>query len=381
MRKILFSFVFLLSCSVFAQKTILSDKAEISVLTCASGNELYSLFGHTAIRVSDPANHVDVVYNFGAFDFATPNFYLKFIKGDLRYFVVTGSYNDFLEEYVYLQRSVYEQRLNLMPIQKQFVYDRLEEILNSDEKFYTYKFIDRNCTTLVADVLTSTIGSPMSMKIKDAGKTNRRILYGYIQDHFYENLGISIMFGAKTDVDIYKVYLPLQLMESITKTANKGIPLTSYTQTVVEAKPNAASSFSWWNNFYTYSLFLLCIALINKKLVYLTYLFMVGLFGIFLCCVGFYSYHEELAQNYNILLFSPLLLPLTLAIIRKNVKWTRNILYTSIGLLVIYIVYMLNKPHFLLLLPVIGVHAILFTKIYFELKGKPVIVRGKKAQY
>lgn len=380
MRKILFSFILLLSCGAFAQKAILSNNAEISVLTCASGNELYSLFGHTAIRVSDPENHVDIVYNFGAFDFSTPNFYLKFIKGDLRYFVVTSTYNDFLEEYIYLQRGVYEQRLNLMPIQKQFLFDRLEEIMNSDEKFYTYKFIDRNCTTLVADVIVATTGTPMSMKIKDAGKTNRKILYGYIQDHFYENLGISIMFGAKTDEDIYKVYLPLQLMESITKTANKGVPLTSSTKTVVDAK-SSISAFSWWNNFYTYALILLFIALVNHRLVYLTYFFIAGLFGIFLCVIGFYSSHEELAQNYNALLFNPLLLPLALAIMRKNVKWAKIILYISIGLLTAYILYMLNKPHFLLLLPVIGVHAILFTKLYFDLSGKPLTVRGKKVRY
>jgi hypothetical protein len=380
MRRILLFFLILAALPVSAQKTILSGDARISILTCASGNELYSLFGHTAIRVSDPANALDTVYNFGAFDFSTPNFYLKFIKGDLQYFVVTSSYSEFLEEYIYLKRSVYEQQLNLMPIQKQFLFDRLEEILNSNEKFYTYKFIDRNCTTLAADVVARTTGTPMSLAIKDAGKTNRRILYGYIQDHFYENLGISIMFGAKTDKKLYKVYLPLQLLESIPRTTNKGVPLTSDTRKVVDAKADH-SSFSWWNNFYTYALVLLFLALTNKKLVYLTYFFIAGLLGIFLCSVGFYSFHEELSENYNALLFNPLLLPLALAIMRRNALWTRNILLLAAGLLLLYFVYMLNKPHFLLLLPVIGLHGILFAKVWSGLRKRSLTAPGRTAPY
>ena len=56
----------------------LSKEAEISILTCSPGTELYSLFGHTAIRVYDSSNHTDLVFNYGTFDFSTPHFYLKY---------------------------------------------------------------------------------------------------------------------------------------------------------------------------------------------------------------------------------------------------------------------------------------------------------------
>ena len=58
----------------------LSKEAEISILTCSPGTELYSLFGHTAIRVYDSSNHTDLVFNYGTFDFSTPHFYLKYAQ-------------------------------------------------------------------------------------------------------------------------------------------------------------------------------------------------------------------------------------------------------------------------------------------------------------
>jgi hypothetical protein len=118
--KVLFTFLFIFLSSTnktFAQQ--LSDKAFISLLTCGPGDELYSVFGHTAIRVNDPATGIDIVYNYGTFDFAAPNFYLKFVKGDLQYFVSVSSYRDFVYTYQYYDRDVYEQVLNLTPQQEQ----------------------------------------------------------------------------------------------------------------------------------------------------------------------------------------------------------------------------------------------------------------------
>ena len=91
LKTVLAFLLFAITANTTAQNK-LSNEAFISLLTCGPGNELYSVFGHTAIRVYDPSTNFDVVYNFGAFDFDTPNFYGKFVKGDLQYFVSTGLY-------------------------------------------------------------------------------------------------------------------------------------------------------------------------------------------------------------------------------------------------------------------------------------------------
>ena len=142
-KKISFFILLMATVSSYGQQLLLSNSARVSVLTCDVGNESYSLFGHTAIRITDLENQLDVVYNYGAFDFATPNFVAKFTKGDLNYFVVAHSFTEFINQYQYEKRSVYEQEIQLSGVYKQNLFENLNKILQSDERFYTYKFIDK----------------------------------------------------------------------------------------------------------------------------------------------------------------------------------------------------------------------------------------------
>ena len=114
---------------IFAQGIRLSDQAKVSVITCGSGDQLYSIFGHTGLRISDPVHQLDVVFNYGTFDFATPNFYGKFVKGDLDYYVSTSSFPQFLYEYQSDNRDVFEQELNLTTAQKQQLLEALNKNL------------------------------------------------------------------------------------------------------------------------------------------------------------------------------------------------------------------------------------------------------------
>ena len=57
-----------------------SSRLRISLLTCTPGDELYSIFGHSAIRITDSSNvgndYFDIVYNYGTFNFDDEGFYL-----------------------------------------------------------------------------------------------------------------------------------------------------------------------------------------------------------------------------------------------------------------------------------------------------------------
>ena len=63
----------------------LSDEAEVSLLTMLPGEEVYSLFGHSALRIRDDAAGLDRTYNFGTFSFDQPFFLLRFLRGSLDY--------------------------------------------------------------------------------------------------------------------------------------------------------------------------------------------------------------------------------------------------------------------------------------------------------
>jgi hypothetical protein len=81
-KKILYCTILLFNFIAFSQSPPLSPETQVSIFTCDRGEELYSTFGHTALRIKDPNNALDVVYNYGYFDFRTENFYFKFVKGD-----------------------------------------------------------------------------------------------------------------------------------------------------------------------------------------------------------------------------------------------------------------------------------------------------------
>lgn len=90
-----------------------NDSIRLSLLTCAPGEEIYSLFGHTAIRYENPSQGIDIVFNYGLFSFNTPNFILRFSLGETDYQLGATDYSYFAGEYAFFGRSVWQQTLNL----------------------------------------------------------------------------------------------------------------------------------------------------------------------------------------------------------------------------------------------------------------------------
>lgn len=377
MKKVIFKitlFTLLLSfTNGFSQNLSLSKEAKISVITCGLGNESYSFFGHTAIRVADPVNNIDVVYNYGNFDFRTPNFVAKFAKGDLQYFVSARAFPEFLNDYTYEKRSVYEQELLLSPDLKQTLFDKLNTTLFSDDRYYTYKFIDKNCTSMVVDVINSTLGQDVVVKKGDTDITYRSILYPYFDGHFYEKLGTSIIFGTKVDQLGTKIFLPFELKNSLEKTTFQNQPLVSKSKTLLSFEKETPSS--WWNNVYTYLFILAFVVLAQNKVVDKIYLLILSLIGILFVIVGFYSLHLELSMNYNTLLLSPFLLILLFLSIAKNKRWTYRFSVLHLIFLIVYAVFMINKAHFLIVLPMIITSGFVLVRIAIRNKKRiPIII-------
>lgn len=361
LKKIFFFTLLIYSTSSFGQNILLSKNANVSVITCDTGNESYSLFGHTALRVSDPDNHLDVVYNYGAFDFATPNFIAKFSKGDLQYFAIAHSFSDFISQYTYEQRSVFEQELLIPLASKQQLFDNLNTVLASEKRYYTYKFIDRNCTSMVVEILNKTLKSNVIFKKTDSDKTYRSILYPYFDNSFYQKLGTSIIFGTKVDENGTRIFLPLELHQSLQQTQFENHLLNKESNTLLDFKKETPKS--WWDNIYTFILILGFIVILNKKSIDLFYLSIMGLLGLFFGFMGLYSFHQELAYNYNILLFNPFLLVLIYFLYTKNKKWIINLSLLNFFFLFVYVVYMLNKIHLLIVLPLVLTSMALLAKM------------------
>lgn len=360
-KKLLFILLLLSSfINCFSQNIVLSEKACVSIITCDTGNESYSLFGHTAIRIKDEINNFDAVYNYGAFDFATPNFVAKFVKGDLQYFAVANTFSDFMSQYTYEKRSVYEQELNIPLSYKQKIYDNLTHSLASSDSYYTYKFIDKNCTSMVVEILNKNLGSNIIVKKVDTEKTYRSILFPYFNGSFFEKLGTSIIFGNKVDEKGDRIFLPLELQKSLKFISFRNNLLSKDSVVLLNFKKETESSI--WNNFYIFSILLGFIILVNKKGIDIFYFSIMGILGVFFIFVGFYSFHKELTYNYNILLFNPVLLALVYSVLRKKTKWIVNLSILNLGFLMLYLILMLNKIHLLIVTPLIITSVIILIK-------------------
>src|SRR5580704_5375885 len=156
----------------------LSPAAEISLVTCSPGDELYTAFGHSAIRILDPELGFDRLYNFGTFDMTVGNFYLRFARGDLLYQLSVDQGDADIEEHGALGQGVTEVQLKLTSEQKQRLFGALETNLAPENRYYRYDFVLDNCSTRVQDVFEKIIGAPVADKTVN-GVTFRQMLDPY----------------------------------------------------------------------------------------------------------------------------------------------------------------------------------------------------------
>lgn len=352
-KKLLFTLLVLVSFIGFSQNLLLSEQAKVSILTCGTGPESYAMYGHTAIRIQDKISGLDVVYNYGAFDFSTPNFIGRFVKGDLQYFVTNESYIDFYNNYQAENREIIEQELAISPKQVKALFEQLNASIYSEDRFYTYKFIDRNCTTMVVDKINNTLGKEY-IKATTSQQSYRALLYPYMSN-FYMKLGIQIIFGTKVDEPATRLFLPYEFKTALSKTKINGKPIEKSNTTILKAQPTSVP-FNGLNSIYSLIGVLLVLAFLGKKWIPIIYFTLAGLLGLFFSLVGLYSLHDEILWNYNILLFNPLLLVYAWFFWKNNSPKTILIGRILISCLVLYLVFMVNKIHLGIVWPFIALH-------------------------
>lgn len=228
----LYLFILCLTAWIGAEARSLSEEAQISLLTCTPGEELYARYGHTAIRVQDPQNRLDLVFNYGIFDFNTDHFYWKFVKGETWYELGAITMPWFMLEYEEEHRPVYEQVLNLNPSQREEIWQALVRNYEPENRKYLYNFVFDNCATrpylLIQKALGDTIRSEYT---GNTGTTYRRFIRRYTGSMTWANAGINLLFGPKADKPMnneQRLFLPEELMLYMAQAhLSDGTPLVS----------------------------------------------------------------------------------------------------------------------------------------------------------
>lgn len=224
---------FLLTLTLSAQT--LSEGARISLLTCAPGEELYARYGHTALRVNDPENDLDIVFNYGIFDFNTDHFYWKFVRGETWYELGASPYWWFMREYEETHRPVYEQVLYLDSAQREAIWDALVINYEPENRKYLYNFVFDNCATRPYQLITKAIGDTIVSDYTGyTGTSYRSFIRHYTGAMSLTNAGINLLFGPKADKPMssdQRLFLPEELMFFIEQAhASDGTPLIKESQ-------------------------------------------------------------------------------------------------------------------------------------------------------
>jgi hypothetical protein len=217
----------------------LSPGATISLVTYSPGEELYTVFGHSAIRILDEDLGFDRLYNFGTFDFDTPDFYLRFFRGDIFYLLAVGPSLVEMNERGALGQGVTEQVFGLSFEQKQELFEALEINLRPANRAYLYDFLLDNCSTRIRDVFERVFRQPLGASVP-AGLTYRQMLDPYLRRIPWVHFGLFLLLGAGVDrtVDARGAcFLPVDLERAVVEAHAGGRPWVSRHERYFEAQP------------------------------------------------------------------------------------------------------------------------------------------------
>ena len=195
MKKFVLLFLLLPLCA------LAEDKREISLLTCSPGEQVYELFGHTAIRVTDPARGVDVVFNYGLFSFDEPNFVWRFVRGETDYLLGCVDFQYFIAEYGIRGSGVTEQVLALDSLQKNRIIEALATNSLPKNRVYRYNFLFNNCTTKARDKILEAVGEKISYATSSVGDSLsfRDIVHIHTTANEWYQFGMDLLLGAPAD--------------------------------------------------------------------------------------------------------------------------------------------------------------------------------------
>lgn len=176
------------------------DSVEIGLITCSPHEEIYSLYGHTAIRVHDLRNNADLIFNYGVFNFKTPHFATRFIFGLTDYELGIAPTMPFLQYYADWGSQVTEQVLNLTTEEKQKIMEALTINYRPENRIYRYNFLYDNCSTRPRDIIENNLNNKITYNPRaDYSPTYREIIHKHTARHPWTTYGIDLLLGVKAD--------------------------------------------------------------------------------------------------------------------------------------------------------------------------------------
>jgi hypothetical protein len=299
-----------------------------------------------------------MVYNWGVFDFSTPNFAWKFAQGRLNYMLAEYSYNRFLQEYMFENRSVWSQEVNLSSIEKSELIVLIADNLKEENRYYRYDFFYDNCSTRIRDLFEKVTEKKLIYPPEDPKErpTFNAKLSGYQESFPWLRLGVNLLMGKdgskKADYRD-RMFLPVDMMENLSGAVlNRGSyneALLQQPKTVLEFEKALIENPFWRAPVFVFSMLFILIVFISAKmssspvinyfdiLIFLIY----SVIAVLMVFFNFFSDHQQMRMNANIIWFNPVII-LCLAVLifgKRSPILFRTVFFLSL----VYLPWMLIK--------------------------------------
>lgn len=348
-------------CALWPSVLVGRDSLQFSLLTCAPGQQVYELFGHTAIRCRNFTQGTDWVYNYGMFDFGAPDFVMRFVRGETDYELGVVPFHYFEREYALRGSAVREQVLSLNEYELSRLDNLLRENYLPENRVYRYNYFYDNCTSRardrIEDALSGRVIYPPGMK----GATFRTWVHQYTKNHPWTDFGISLCLGAEADRPINgrsQMFLPDNLRQAMNHATVHGggdMPVRKLVKSDVEIIPSMADGVEEGSAFpltpmQTALVTLVLVALCSlwewkRRRVWWgvdVLLFLIqGLAGCVIAFLFFFSVHPTVGSNWLLIIFNPLPfigLPWMINCIRKGKKCPYDV--ANVAVLTLFIVFL-----------------------------------------
>jgi hypothetical protein len=359
-KNYLFLLFFLLLIKPLQAQVQLSVYSEISIVTAGPGSVLYEAFGHSAIRIKDPVLQLDLIYNYGIFDFNTPDFYTNFTKGNLLYKLARYDFKYFLASYKKDKRWVKQQVLNLNQQQKQAFLIYLENNALPENATYFYDPYFNNCATILRDITSTILKDQVIFSDNNIDKnlSFRQLMDKEIPWNTWGSFGINFILGSKLDTKpdfkqymylpdyVYSIFKNSTLFvknqpESLVKREDILLDYKELEQKISIFSPFLIFSIiSFIGIFFTYTEYKK-----KKRTKWLDFalLFATGTLGIVVIFLWFFSDHSTTPNNFNFLwAFAPNVFIAFLVLKQHPKKWLHayfKFLIFMLGLIPVFWVF------------------------------------------
>ena len=339
----------------------ISESATAYLITCGPGNEIWSHFGHSAIRIHDPESNLDISFNYGMFDYSDPNFVWKFAKRTIYYYLDVAPTSLFIQTYIYENRYVHQQKLQIDVQGVINLYNKLRDnYIDENKRFYLYEFFFDNCATKPRDIIeASVLNGKEEWSTHELHKkiTFRELIdKGFVSTPWVD-FGIDLVLGSRIDREVSSydlMFLPEYLFDIVADTKTGDYPLAGETVIIFEAtevdteEPWLTPSLVFWTIFGIVAL--LTFLFKSRYLSYfdIFYFLVFGALGGFLIFMWFLTEHQGTKANYNLIWANPIHLFSIVLLFWKSLseKWIKYYLVMAIYLFAFFLFFWVFPQEF-----------------------------------